>query len=484
MRAFFKNKNDLGKLMILIGTIGFVPLIVIPFYWAESKYFLAFFIPAIASVAAGLGACFIPFKKSSFYEGFSQNIKRGSLTVLFAWVYGIFIGAIPFLFLGGLNFIQALFESASGWTTTGFTVVNVAEMPHIFLFHRSFMQFCGGVGFVLMMVMIIQSKHSMSLYNFEGHNDQLTPNLIKTARKIFVLYVALFTVGTLLYTICGMPFFESVIHSMSGLSTGGFSAKAGSIGEYNSIWIEAVTILMMLLGMTNFAVLIALTKRKFKQAAKVSELRFMGIVFLIVIPSVALGLFFGLSISFGESVRHSLFNVVSVLSTTGYSTVSYIGFPAFALFIIMTIMFIGGGAGSTAGGIKLNRVYLLFRGAGLNIKRKLSPDNRVISAYYYRAQGKTAIDDALIKDTFAYSFLYFLVFIISAFLLCVTANISVTESIFEAASLSGTVGVSMGVFNPAANAGTLIVGIFGMLIARLEITILITGFCSIIKRKG
>lgn len=483
MREFFKNKNDLGKLMMLIGIMTLVPIVVLPFYISEAKYFFAFFIPSFASLASGFCVSCLP-KKKYVHEGFTYNIKRGSLTVLFAWFYGILLGSVPFLFLGNMNFMQALFESASGWTTTGFTVVDVTAIPHIFLFHRSFMQFCGGMGFVLMMITIIQNKYSMSLYTFEGHNDQLSPSVIKTARTIFILYSSMFAVGTLLYIICGMPLFESVNHCMSALSTGGFSTKAGSIGEYNSVLIEAVTVLIMLLGMTNFAVLVLLTKRKFKQAAKVSELRFTGILLLVVIPLVAFGLFFGLSNSFGEAVRHSIFNVVSILSTTGFSTVSYIGFPAFPLFVLFLIMFIGGGIGSTAGGIKINRVYLLFRGAGINIRSRLSPNNRVMDAYYYRAQGKTKIDDALLKDTYVFSFLYFLTFVVSAALLCASENKGILESVFEAASLSGTVGVSMGVFSPASNIWTLAVGIIGMVIARLEINILITGFCSIVNRKN
>lgn len=482
MRAFLYNKNDLGKLMMLIGVLTFIPTVVILFYINEWRYFFSFFIPASASFVLGFAVC-IFVKNRLVEDNYNYTIKRGSLTVLFAWIYGIFIGAIPFLFLGNLNFIQCLFESASGWTTAGFMVMSVIEAPHIFIFHRSFMQFCGGLGFILMMVMIMQNRYSMNFYNFEGHNDQLRPSVIKTARTIFLLYSGIFVFGVLLYVICGMPVFDSIIHCMSSLSTGGFSTKPGGIADYNSIPIESVTVLIMMLGMTNFSVLLLLFKRKFKQAGKVSEIKFLGVLLAVIIPLVVIAFCYGLSLSFSDGIRQGIFNVVSVLSTTGFSTIDYTVFPAFALGLFIVVMFIGGSVGSTAGGIKLNRTYLLFRGAGISIKKRLSPGNRVLSPHFYRAQGKAEIDSTLLKDTYVYAFLYFLTFFTTALLLCLTENVNLSDAIFEAASLSGTVGVSIGIFGPSANAWTLIIGIIGMIIARLELNIIVTGVCSIFVRK-
>ncbi|MDR3021462.1 MAG: TrkH family potassium uptake protein [Clostridiales bacterium] len=480
-----KNKNDFGRLMILIGIVTLMPVCVIPFFLSNAKYFFAFFLPSLLSVLLGMFLCSLPQKKrATYYEGFSSIIKHSSLTVIFAWSYAIFIAAIPFLFLGNLNFIQALFESASSWTTTGLRVVNPEDTPQIFLFHKSFMQFCGGVGFVLMMVMIIQNKHSMSLFRFEGHDDQLRPSLIKTARMIFILYILLFLLGTVLYIICGMPIFDSIVNTMSALSTGGASTKVNSIAEYNSVLIEAVTILLMLLGMTNFGVLILLTKRKFKQVTKVSELRIGGLVFLISIPLIATSLFLGLSISFGQGLRYSIFNVVSGLSTTGFTTLDFSVIPNFAIFIFIMIMLIGGSAGSTSGGLKLNRLYLMFRGVGLHVKTKLSPNSRILTGFYYKGQGKIAIDDTLIKDTFVFSFLYFLTFVILALLLCVTADIGIVDSLFNSASITSTTGFSINLFDQYTNNLTLVVSTIGMLIARLEIITILTGICMLFAKRA
>jgi len=468
--------------MILIGVITLVPTVVIPFYFsAESQFFFAFLIPSLSSIAAGLAACIVPIKKIHG-RGFSYNLRRASLTVLFAWFYGTFLGAIPFLFLGEINYIQCLFESASGWSTAGLSVLNVETLPHVFLFHRSFMQFCGGLGFVLVMITLIQNRHAMSLYSFEGH-DQVTPSVVKTARTIFALYMSIFLVGALLYIICGMNPFDSVIHSMSALSTGGFSTKAGSIGEYNSVAYEAVTIVIMLLGMTNFAVLVLLVRRKFRQAGKVSEVRLGGIILGAAAVMAVLGLYFSSTLSFGDSVRHGVFNTVSFMSTTGYTSMEHTALPPFVFLLMFILVFIGGGSGSTSSGLKLNRVYLLLRGAGLNLKNRMSPKSQVSVAYYYNAQGKTVIDDALLKDTYAFLALYLITFFTTALLLTLTAGASITDALFESASLITAVGLSSGIFDAAANAGTLFVGILGMLIARLEITILVTGFFSVAGTK-
>lgn len=167
--------------MLLSGLLVVVPLIILPFYTQDKSYALSFIIPSISSVAIGAIACLVGRKDDSKFE-WRSSMQRGSLTVLFAWGWGVLIGALPFVMSGQLTFVQALFEAVSGWTTTGLSVMDVSVTPHIFLFHRSFMQFCGGLGFVMMMVMLVQDKQSMNLYNAEGHPDKLMPNLKKRHR--------------------------------------------------------------------------------------------------------------------------------------------------------------------------------------------------------------------------------------------------------------------------------------------------------------
>ena len=190
----------------------------------------------------------------------------------------------------------------------------------------------------MMIVMLVSDKRSMDLFNAEGHPDKLMPNLRKTARTIFAMYLAFLLAGTAAYAIAGMPLFESICHAMCSLSTGGFSTRLNSIGEYRSLAIELVTIVLMLIGTTNFAVLLLLVRRKWRQALRVSELRFLFLLLIVFVPLIALSLSSGLGMGFGEAFRQALFNGASALSTTGYATMGYDSWPAFSLGILIVLI--------------------------------------------------------------------------------------------------------------------------------------------------
>lgn len=479
MKKLFVHSGSIGKLMVLVSLFITLPLVVIPFYPEDFKYIPSFLLPGLVSAVLGI---IIGFVTRSTNNDETFTTKRGSVTVLFIWLYSFFIGALPFVLGGQLTFVQALFESVSGWTTTGLSTMDVREVPKIYLFYRSFMQYCGGLGFVMVMVMLIQGKQAMSLFSAEGHSDQLVPNLGKTARTIFLMYMMYLLIGTGGYVIFGMSVFDAVNHAMCALSTGGFSTEYDSIGAYNSIAIEAVTIFLMIIGTTNFAVLLLISKRKFKQVAKVSEVRFLFLLLIITVPLVAGSLASGLYIGIGEGFRLSVFNIVSALSTSGFSTMSYAQWPAFSIGMMIVLMIVGGGIGSTAGGMKLTRVYLMYRIMKENIKKRLSASRTVSNPYFYRAQGKTYIDKSLESDTVGFIFLYIVIFVIGSLLITLTASCSLSDAMFEFASSLGTVGLSIGLTGPTTNNLTLIVEMIGMLLGRLEIFIVIIGIHLSIKQ--
>jgi len=471
------NRSNFGKLMLLVGGLIVVPVLVIPFYPQDRVFAWSFLLPSAASLLAGLAVCLLKKDNEPKLE-WRSSVMRSSLTVLFAWGWGILLGALPFILSGQLTWVQALFEAVSGWTTTGLSVMDVSHTSHIFLFHRSFMQFCGGLGFVMMMVTLVKDKQSMNLYNAEGHPDKLVPNLKKTAQTICVMYNGFLAAGTLAYVLAGMNVFEALNHAMCSLSTGGFSTRLNSIGEYHSFSIELITIVLMLIGTTNFAVLLLLVKRKWKQAFGVSEVKFMFLLLLIFVPVTAISLVFGMHIGVAEGFRRALFDITSALSTTGYSSMSYASWPPLAIGVLILMMLIGGGIGSTAGGIKLSRVYLMLRITMQIIRIRLLPPRNVDSPYYIRAQGKTPIDSSLALDTSGFITCYLGLYIVGSLLLTVTANCSLTEAMFEFASAIGTVGLSIGITSPTTGAATLIIEIFGMLLGRLEIFIVLIGIYS------
>lgn len=266
---------------------------------------------------------------------------------------------------------------------------------------------------------------------------------------------------------------------MCALSTGGFSTRANSIGEFGSLPVEMVTVLLMLIGSTNFAVLLLALRGKLRQVLKVSEVRFFAVLLLGLIPVTALSI--GVGNGLGTGFRHAVFNIVSALSTAGFSTVNFADWPPFALGIMILVMLTGGGVGSTAGGIKLTRIYLMFRIAALNLKKKLLPPRSVNAAYYMKAQGRVKIDEDVVYDAAGFVIFYIGIFIAGSLAMTVTEGCRLTEAMFEFASALGTVGLSIGITGTATGTSTLIVEMIGMILGRLEIFIVLIGFCSSVK---
>ena len=196
---------------------------------------------------------------------------------------------------------------------------------------------------------------------------------------------------------------------------------------------------------------------------------------LIVIPPTALSLSHGLNITFAEGLRKSSFDVVSALSTSGYCSMSYAEWPHFAVGMLILMMLVGGGIGSTAGGIKLSRVYLLMRMAMTNIRKRLHPSRTVEAPSYVKATGKEPIDSELAEDTTGFVACYLFIFILGSMLITVTANCTLMEAMFDFASSLGTVGLSIGITGPATDAATLVIEMVGMLMGRLEIFIVLVG---------
>ena len=467
--------SSYGKLMFLVGLLIATPLMVLPFYPQESGYIYAFLIPSSISLLLGLLVCIFSPQSGKPATQWQSPLRQGSLPVLFIWCFAFVTGALPFVLGRQLSFILALFESISGWTTVGLSVSDVTALPRIFLFHRAFMQYCGGLGFVIMIAMVIRGRQNMILYSAEGHTDRILPSLTKTSQAIFLLYSCFLLLGTLAYRISGMGLFDSICHTMSALSTAGFTTKVQSIGQYASLPIELITVMLMLVGSTNFAVQLLLVKGRFRQVAQVSEIRFMLGLMLVFVTMVTLALMRSMGLGIAGSLRQALFGVVSTFTTTGYSTMDYASWPPFAVGLLILLMIVGGSVGSTAGGIKLLRTYLLIRIARENIRSRLSATSQVTMPSYHSAQGVVSIDTALIKDTYGFVSCYMAVYIIGTLLLTLTSGCSLQDAMYEFASALGTVGISNGLTSAYASMGTLIVLMLGMILGRLEVFIVFIG---------
>ncbi|MDR1532396.1 MAG: TrkH family potassium uptake protein [Clostridiales bacterium] len=486
MNQHIKEGNIYGRLTLLIGLLNFAPLCVLPFYAEEAKYAYGFIVPGVIVTAAGVAVCRLAKPPEEKITEWQSPMQQGSLPVLFAWCLAFLTGAVPFVITGQLDFVHALFESVSGWTTTGLSLVDVTRAPRVMLFHRSFMQYCGGLGFILIILILVQGKQAMNLYNAEGHSDRLMPNLKKTVRTIFLLYNGFLVIGVALYYVFGMSLFDAVCHAMSALSTAGFSTRQAGIGHYNSFPIEMVTIVLMLVGSTNFAVLMLLSRFEIRKILRVTEVRFLAGLILIFVPLIALSLMRHKDMGLLESLHNSLFGVVAAFSTTGYSITNYYTWPPFALGLIFLLMFVGGGTGSTAGGLKLTRAYLIVRIGQEYVKKLFASSRSVTAPRFNKAQGPTPIDGALIADTAGFVACYMGIFTIGSLLITLTENCTLLEAMFEFSSAFCTVGLTGGLTTVSSSTWTYIIEMIGMTLGRLEIFIVFIGihsFFMLIKKR-
>ncbi len=469
-----KISNRYGKIMILIGALIMVPIIVVFFDKSQIKYIYSFILPGTISIIIGLLIC-KDFKEVEKTSIFSTNLRNSTMLVLFSWFYCFFLGAMP-LWLGGqLNLVQAFFESVSGYTTTGLSVVIPSQTPIIYLAHQIFMQYCGGFGIILMFIMVIKDQTAVNLYTAEGHNDKLLPNIQKTARLIFFTYNLLIILGTLGFYLLGMDLFDALCNTVTSLFTAGYSIRDTGFSYYNSRAIYLFSMVLMLFGSINTGVLLMIFQGKFKVVKKITELRFMFFIIILFGSISTLVLWFSTNLGFLDSLLTGFYNIVSSISTTGNYNYDIRILPSFVLQIMIIGMLLGGCAGSTAGGLKLSRIIILLKTMYNSLVMKTSSARRVLSISWYTASGRKIIENETIKETISYIGFYFLTILIGANLLSLTANCSLTEAYFEFASALSSFGVSIGITSPSANALTLIIEMIAMILGRLEIFILLIG---------
>ncbi len=458
----------------IILTIGaglmLVPLVCLIAWPSEARLATGFVIPAAALGLVGSAL----WRLFRLREPAPLTTGQGSVIVVMSWLIVCLVSATPLMLVEGLTFSQAVFESVSGWSTTGLSVVDVTRASHMTLLWRSLMQLAGGAGLAIIMLASIAGPAGTGLSVAEGRSEQLVPHVRASVKLVLALYSGYAGVGLLAYWIAGMPLFEAINHSFATVSTGGFSTRPESIGAWNEVRIEAVSIALMLLGSLSFLTAWGLLRRRFHQAARSGELRLVAV--LIPLAPVLLFAFVAAPIfgAGGKAVRVALFETVSALTSTGFSTVPYAGWSGFGVLVLVALMLIGGGTGSTAGGIKQYRVYVLLKSIGWQIKRALLPANAVLERYIWRDDRKDFLDDRRIRALGDYVFLYLAAVLVIA-LIIAAAGYGLDVALFESASIVGTVGLSMGATGPQASPVILWAGIAGMFLGRLEFYVVAVG---------
>lgn len=468
--------SSVGLILLLAALTMLVPLLVQLVYQEEARNAAAFAFPAGCMAVIGYGLQRL-FRRPSTV---TLSIQEGGVIVLISWIGIMLFSAWPFMSVLRMDFSRAFFESVSGWTTTGLSVVDVTRATRMILFWRSLMQLAGGAGLAIIMMSAIVGPAGTGISIAEGRSDQLVPQVRKSARLVLMIYTGYAATGTLAYWLAGMGLFDALNHSFAAVSTGGFSTRAESIGHWDSLTIEAITIPLMLLGNLSFVTAWLLWRGKFRFVTRNGEVRLLA----VIIPTAAAALFLftcrGLYPQIGKPVQVAIFETITALTTTGFSTVSYGNWNGFGILALIVLMLIGGGTCSTAGGLKQFRVYLLWRLLGWEIKRFLLPGTAILERPLWDGNHRVFIDDARVRQISAFVFLYLASYLLGALLLC-ACGYSLEESLFEFASAIGTVGISVGVTSADMPDIALWAETVAMFLGRLEFTVVFIGIIKMAR---
>ena len=490
----------LGLTLGLAGAVMLTPLAALLAWPAEISAGIHFLVPGLLLLTGG-SAAYFRLKSGETV----LTMQDGGLIVVLSWLGACLMGTWPLMAVEGLNFTQAFFESVSGWTTTGLSVVDVTTAHKITLLWRSIMQVVGGAGFAIIMLAALTGPVGTGLPSAEGRSEQLVPHVRESAKLVLMIYCSYLVVGSVALYLAGMGWFDAINHSFCAVSTGGFSTQPESIGHWDSVAVEAVTLPLMFLGSLNFltAYLLfrgrlaarvrndqeaAAGRRWFEQlwrgrliaVRRDSEFRFV----VIFVPLVALLLLLlvcrELYPSLEKSVRVAIFETVTCVTTTGFSTVSYANWNEFGILMLIVFMIVGGGTGSTAGGMKQYRVVLLAKSFVWDIRRALLPGTAVVENHVWHSGERDYIGDARVRQTTAFATLYLLTLVVGTAVLA-AHGYSLRDSFFEFASAQGTVGLSIGVTSADAPPLVLWAETVGMFLGRLEFLIVFVGIAKLVR---
>ncbi len=456
-----------GRMILLEGVLLLIPLAVSLYY----REFGAVWVFAVTTAAAAvIGLLFMLFNRRGDRTLFA---KGGFITVALSWVALALIGALPFTLCGAIpSYVDAVFETVSGLTTTGASILSDPSLlDHGILFWRSFTHWIGGMGVIVLMLAVLPAESGRSIHVLRAEVPgpavgKLVPRLRDTAKILYLIYLAL-TVLQIVFLLCGgMPLFDSVVHAFGTAGTGGFSTKADSIAGY-SPYLQWVITVFMLLFAVNFNLYYFLLLRRVKPVLKSGELWCYLAIVLVAVGLVTRNIL-PLYDTFSETLRHSAFQVSSIITTTGYSTTDFATWPELSKVILLLLMMVGGCAGSTAGGLKMSRVILLFKIVARDLKKMLHPR----SVGVVQVSGKP-VEEQTLNGVSSYFVLY-MILLLAVFLILSFEPFSIETNLSATIACFNNVGPGLAGVGPLSNYAAYsdlskIVLSVAMLFGRLEI---------------
>ena len=456
----------LGTVLFAEGILLSVPLLIS--LVSRDDCMLAFGISALITILIGL-ILSLTIKKTS-----DLTAKDGFIICGLSWIVLSLFGALPFFISGHLNsYIDAVFETVSGLTTTGSSVISdVESLPKSLLFWRSFTHWIGGMGVLVFILAVLPLSQSRTMHLMKAEVPgpkvgKLVSKLRFTAQILYAIYIVLTIIEVIMLLFGGMPLFDSVVNSFATAGTGGFAIKNASIAAYNSAYIEGVITAFMVLFGINFNLYYLILLGDIKSVLKNRELHvYLGILILATaIIAVDIYSIYG---SVFDSIRYSSFQVASIMTTTGFATADFNQWSNLSKTILVTLMFIGSCAGSTGGGIKVSRIMILIRNSVREIKRMIMP-RAVMSV---KIDGKS-VDNDTIAGAHSYLCVYLLIFFASVIILSID-QFDLSTNFTSVAACINNIGPGLSIVGPTGNYSAFsdvskIVLIFDMLAGRLEI---------------
>ncbi|MDI6864465.1 MULTISPECIES: TrkH family potassium uptake protein [Thermodesulfovibrio] len=437
--------NIIGIILIILSIFMIIPILVSIINHSSD-------IPAL-----GL-SCFLTFFCGTVMLALTKQYRHEELmyreafmTVTLTWIAVAFFGCLPYIFTGSVSsFTDAFFEAMSGFTTTGASIfADVESLPAGLLFWRSMTQWIGGMGIIVFVLAVLplMGIGGMQLFKAEVPEisvDKLRPRIIDTAKSLWFIYIGITAIIIILYFIAGMDIYDAVCHAFTTISTGGFSTKNASIAHFKSPMLEYISSFGMFLGGINFALYFYLLKGRVRRFLKNAEFRFYFCIISITVVLLTVDLLFYYH-SFSEAFRYALFQVISIMTTTGYATADYLKWSSFSQLVLLIIMFFGGMIGSTGGGIKQVRVYLMIKQIYREFYQLIHP----------RAVLALKLDDKfLTKEILGsiWGFVFLAIFVCALASIGMTATgLDMVTSVSTVVSSMNNVGPALGEAGPAGN---------------------------------
>ncbi len=463
---------NLGALLYFLGgfltffSLALLAPAAVAIWFGEESWWV---FPVSSGVSLLLGGSLLLFVKAEDELGY----REGFAVVAISWILAGVIGALPYALTGVLSPVDALFESVSGFTTTGSTVFEtLEELPKGILFWRSLSQWLGGMGIIVLSLAIlpILGVGGAQLYQAEMPGlvkDRITPRIQDTARILWSVYLLITLVEVFLLKVGGLSLYEAVCHAFTTMATGGFSTRTASVAAFNSAYIEVVIIIFMFLAGTNFTLHYkALVKGEFSAYFKNEEFRFyltvtiLAILLCVVFTAERYGIV--------NALRFGAFQVISIMTTTGYGTADYDAWPEVLRLLMVILMCFGGMAGSTGGGVKQVRMLLFFRFIRIQFRKLLHP--RAVETLKYEGQRVPA---EVVQSLFGFLALYLLTFLVASLVVC-AQGLDLETGVSAVAATLNNIGPGLAKVGPTQNFSHLpdlskLVLTFCMLAGRLEL---------------